>query len=323
MADVISTLRVDPAPTPVIEPVQNTPAPVTPPVAPPEPAKPATPEPKEGAAWAAIKAQERKLQTQRESIKAEREKAQAELKAEREAQAADIQAAKDYAAAKANAKRVPLKALEALGLTYEDLTQAMLNGGTTSPELIAQDVDSKLSALEKKLLADREAEKAAAKAEREASEKAIIENFHKQTVEWVKQPAQAEKYELLVAYGQEDQVGPYIQLKWENEGKEVTREQAAQELETYLQTEAEKLTKTKWFQSKFQSTGKPAAAKPATDPKTVAPTESSEAVPEEDQEILERMRTSLNNSMTRRTAPAPDDSFEARLKAAKAAFETP
>ncbi len=143
------------------------------------------------------------------------------------------------------AKENPLAALEALGMTYEDLTHYILNEGREpAPE-------DKLAAIEKRLN-DRETAEREAR-EREANERveATLSQFKASIAEAAK--SAPDKYELILAagdYGTElvfDTVSEYFQ----SNQQVLPLERALEAVEEYFEKEALKIAQANKIKAKL------------------------------------------------------------------------
>lgn len=236
---------LDPKPP---EPVAEAPA--------PEPAKEETPAP---APVAPSVAERFAAMAKREAKIVERDRAAKEREAKLAEREAAIKAAEEKRSGYA---KDPLQALSDLGLSYEDLTKLMLN--KTDPS--AQQALAIRQLAEQTEQARREAAEARAAVEKAKQESAQAEadrtrtGFKSEVAGFVK--SNADKYELIALYGQEELVFGVIEAEYEKTGEMLSVEAAADKVEKYLDGEAEKAFKAKKFQSRFA----PPAPKPAAPP---------------------------------------------------------
>ena len=99
----------------------------------------------------------------------------------------------------AGAKVAPLEALKAAGLTYDDVTQAQLNDGKPSAELIAQQAREEIAALKAELAKEREAQRTEATTQAQQAKDAARKEFYGEAAtrhapsggaqKWVRDPA--------------------------------------------------------------------------------------------------------------------------------------
>lgn len=155
-------------------------------------------------------------------------------------------------------KRDPLKTLEELGYSYEDLTNMVLNDGKMSVEMqmklmreeIEKDYRSKYEQIEQKLL-EKE------KAEEEAKYTSTIENFKREIADYV---TSNEAYELIQANDAFDLVYDVIEQYYQENGRILETSEAADQVEQYLEEEAQRLfEKSSKLKSRLTSASAPAA----------------------------------------------------------------
>lgn len=149
----------------------------------------------------------------------------------------------------------PWKFLADAGITYDQLTEMALNQTKADPF-----VTSKLEALEAQLAAEREERKRyeqefkkSQEEQQSAAYKQAIDTMRRDAESLIK--ANAEQYEMISST---DSVGDIIELieqTWKEERVLKTVEEAAAEIEAYLEEEALKLSKIKKIQSKLQAPG--------------------------------------------------------------------
>jgi len=147
------------------------------------------------------------------------------------------------------------KRLEAIGLTYEELTDFILKDGEedeplTEEERIEAVVEKKLTAKEqreKEAKDSEEAERTAKQAkEQEEALQAAIETRKKVLAETVE--ANQDKYELTFTMRQTDLAWDVTEAWWNEHQEMLSPEQALEKVEAYLEEEAGKILKAKKFQ---------------------------------------------------------------------------
>lgn len=266
-------------------------APAEPPATAPAPAAPVQPqatppvEPKKGPEASRLLAEaarrERAVQAEKAAWKKQRAQEEAQWK-ERIARAEAVEAKL------AKAKDAPLTALEALGLSYEELSMAQLNDGKPGADLAIRKAEEKVAALEKKIEDEKKAAEEKAKQDRDATQKQVLEQWHARTTQAV--IAAGEKYELVNALGYSGEVGKMVEEHYDATGEEVPWPVAAEKLEAHLQAEQEpavaevfkRLTNTKWFKSRYAPVAKEpekAPALPRRSRDTDVPEKKTEAPP--------------------------------------------
>lgn len=209
------------------------------------PATPETPQatPKNdemSAKFAALAKKERFIRTTHQSIKAK----EAAL-AERERQLAEREKAWEE-----EFKASPLEAIKKRGYSYQDLTNAALNDGKLTPETEIKSVKQEIERLRQE---QAEREQKALEHERLAAEqqtKETIETFKESLRGFIS--SNPEKYELTNRWDANgDLVFQTIEEHFNRTQKVMSKEEAADLVEQYFETELEETSKTKKFQSKF------------------------------------------------------------------------
>jgi hypothetical protein len=163
-------------------------------------------------------------------------------------------------------KQNPLKVLADAGVSYDELTQAVLNQGAINP---AQ--EAALSELKAEIRALREANE-----EIKAKQEETQTNQYQAAIKQIKQDAQAlvrqdPQFELIRATRSLNDVVELITRTYDETGVVMDVEDAAMEVEKYLEQETEKLAKTKKLQQRFagQQAQKPKAEEPKPRMKTL------------------------------------------------------
>jgi hypothetical protein len=223
------------------------------------PATPPTQPDSNQQAFAALASRERELRQAQESFKKDRDAYLSAVESEKKEMAA-------WKKSRDNARRDPLGYLKAAGLEYDQVSQAVLNDGKPSADLIALDVEQKLEQARAEWKAEMESERQKLADERKANDAAVVDRWKKQTADWV--ASQADKFELVNHYGLGASVADAIQKAWDENQEELTREAAAERLENTLRESVSKLKATKFWATLMET--KPADAKPATDQRVVS-----------------------------------------------------
>jgi len=166
------------------------------------------------------------------------------------------------------AKKNPLKLLEAAGISYEELTEYILSGAEEGDEQPSSPVEKKVAELELKL-----------KAQEEAEERKRQEAYEQQITQFKQNIGEAAAaYELVSALEQQDLVYDVILEHHATTGNVLPIDQALQLTEAYLEEQSKKILSVKKFQTSTQAS--PLAAeqkKPAMSPQSF--TLSQSAVP--------------------------------------------
>ena len=220
------------------QPTPETPKTETPPVTETPPATPKNDE--MSAKFAALAKKERYVRMTHQSIKAKES-----ALAERERQIAEREKAWEE-----EFKVSPLEAIKKRGYSYQDLTNAALNDGKLSPETEIKNVRQDIERLRQE-----QAEK-----EKQSLEQARLaaEQQTKETIDTFKESLKGfltsnpEKYELTNRWDANgDLVFQTIEEHFNRTQKVMSKEEAADLVEQYFETELEETSKTKKFQSKF------------------------------------------------------------------------
>ena len=147
-------------------------------------------------------------------------------------------------------KKDPLRALEEMGLSYDKLTELALNDGKLTPEMqmklmreeLEGDYKKKFEELENRLL-EKE------KSDEQKRYDDIQRGFKNEIDEYVN--SNLDKYELIQANEANDIIYDVIEEHYNDTGRILDIEEAAQAVENYLEEEAEKLLKLGKLRSKF------------------------------------------------------------------------
>lgn len=282
-----------------VQVVEFTPSdrPAEPPSAAPAAAKPDEKKPDDAplsdkAKWFATMAKKEQARVQREQALKAREKAIADKE----------KAVQEREAKLAGAKGAPLEALKAAGLTYDDVTNAQLNDGKPSAELIAQQARDEIAALRAELAKRDEAQTAEATTQAQQAKEAARKEFYAEAQSFAERAG--DTYELLNVFKPYHLVAQAIEAEHQKSGKVLTYAEAAQKVEDALRAELEKGVQTKWFQSRSQTKpeAQPAkpratisndltAATPGSAPKRTAPTDPLRAA-------IERYEESRRSAQT-------------------------
>jgi len=157
--------------------------------------------------------------------------------------------------AKKQALLNPLDALKQLGLTYEQITEFVLNDNKPTPNAEVMSVRQELEEFKR---AQREEQEKLLEQTREMQtreQQAIIESFREEVGEYVSQ--HVETYELTNLYGGANLVSDVIEEHFKQSGKLLTIPEAAKLVEEHYEELARKAQQTKKFavtQQKVAST---------------------------------------------------------------------
>lgn len=218
--------------------------------------KPVKQEVKPGAdRFAALAKKERQLQQQMQQLKLQ----QAEVD--------------KYKSARETALQNPLEALKQLGLTYDQITQFMLNGQKPTPELEMQGIKQEIEKLRTEQ-ADKERKQVEQQqAQAKADYQRTLSEFDQEVQDFVK--SNSEKYELTSMYNGEAIVRATIEQHFAQTKKIMSVEEATELVEKYFEDQVTAAQKTKKFQAK-QSPKEASQPKKEMGSKQPTPTLSNE-----------------------------------------------
>lgn len=180
----------------------------------------------------------------------------AEIKAENE------RLKKEFDSYRTGMKQSPLKKLREEGLTFEQLTEMQLNDENPTPEMLIKRTreeletgyKSELEALKRQLAEEKQ------KAEKDAEER-VVTSYKKQINDHIS--ANTDKYELISLNEAHGLVFDVVEEYYQNEGKILSVDEAADYVEKYLEDEARKVLQAKKFAAKGPQPTKP-SEKPAS-----------------------------------------------------------
>lgn len=236
--------------------------------------------------------QEQALKDREEALKAR----EAELSKPRQEPKADYSGYISKDLLKTN----PLAALAEAQISYDDLTQRVLEAGTLDPrvERMLQQAEEKIARLQEQI--DNQT-----KSQQERDEQQYASALRQIETDIKEMVTDDPSYELIKATGAESEVVARIKETFEKEGVLLTNEEAAQQIEDELLAEAERLAKLEKIQKRL----KPVASKPV---------ESAPAKIAADPQTKPRMNTLTNaNSVPARQLSARERAlaaFEGKLK---------
>lgn len=199
------------------------------------------------------------------------------------------------------ARRDPLAALEALGITYDALTEHVLNGGKPTPNAEVAAVREELAQLRAEQEAARARAEELASARLAEENQAVIEEARQAAVAFTE--ANVDRYELTAANNGASLVPQVREQHFARTGKLLTIEQAADLVEKHFEGVADRIAKARKFQTKIAPPPRAPPATPAATPPAAQRT--------------------LSNALTASasTAPAKARSETDRIRAALARLE--
>tara|TARA_R100000664_G_scaffold18085_1_gene27085 strand:- start:887 stop:1759 length:873 start_codon:yes stop_codon:yes gene_type:complete len=147
-------------------------------------------------------------------------------------------------------KKDPLRALEDIGLSYDKLTELALNDGKLTPEMQMRLMREELEGGYKKKfeeLENRLLEKERSDEQRRYDD--IQRGFQNEIEDFVE--SNPDRYELIQANEANDIIYDVIEEHYNDTGRILDIEEAAEAVESYLEEEAEKLLSLGKLRSKF------------------------------------------------------------------------
>lgn len=184
--------------------------------------------------------------------------------------------------AKKQAMLNPLDALKQLGLTYEQITEYVLNDNKPTPNAEVQSVRQELEEFKRQAREEQERILEQQREMQTREQQQIIEQFRSEVNEYVEQ--HAENYELTNLYGGAHLVSEVIEEHFRQTQKLLTIPEAAKLVEEHYEDLARKSLATKKFA--------------ATQQKAASPQETAAAA-------APRMGPTLSNDLTASVAAAP------------------
>ena len=201
----------------------------------------AIPEKKESLSsqFAALAKKEKRILSERQSLEAQNK----EL-------AEKLQKYEQFEAKKKNAKLNPLDFLSEAGLTYDELTQFMLNGGKVPQKDKATELEEKLN----EFMSKAETEKK----QREENEIKKLQEDEQKAIQQFKDSVKKQlgdkkdTYELINLYDAQDLVISTIEAHYEKTQQILDTDTAADLVEKHLEDEVKKLANARKFKDQFK-----------------------------------------------------------------------
>ena len=207
---------------------------------------------------------------------------------------------KQFHAMKRQAALNPVEALKQLGLTYEQVTEYLMNDNKPTPSAEVMTLKQEIEEFKRQQADEQKRLLSEQKAAMEAEHQATIEQFHSEVSDYVEQ--HADTYELTSLYGGANLVAGVIEEHFKETQRLMTIPEAAKLVEEHFEELAKKAQATKKFAATQQK-----AASPQATAQTQAP----------------RMGPTLSNDLTARVAANPQRprTDEDRIAAALARLE--
>lgn len=172
--------------------------------------------------------------------------------------------AEAYLAEKAKAKENPVEALKALGWSYDQITNFMLNDNKRTPEMIATEARQEVENLRKE---QQEKEKQSLEQQKQLAiqeQQSVINNYKAQVGQYLDQ--NADKYETLNSVGEQELVFSIIEENFLKNQTILSTQEAADIAEKYYDSIIEGALKAKKWQSRLKPQDQPTQTKAKEDP---------------------------------------------------------
>lgn len=174
---------------------------------------------------------------------------------------------KAFKSMKSQAAMNPLDALKQLGLTYEQVTEYVLNDNKPTPSAEVMTLKQEFEELKRQQREEREREVAAQREMAQKEQRQVIDNFRSEVGEYISQ--HAETYELTALYKGAYLVSDIIEENFNQTGKLLTIPEAAKMVEEYYEDLHKQAQATKKFaatQTKAAPTQTSSQQQPAAKP---------------------------------------------------------
>lgn len=196
----------------------------------------------------------RELASPQLSILAKREKALQKQREELQKSKLDIDSKYEeinkFKSLKEQAKTNPLKFLEEAGLSYEELTNFILNGNKPTAEMETSSIKTEMQKLREEIMQKEQDREKQMKAQEEQRVQETIANFKENITSFL--TAKPDDYELCNNYPNSvDLIYDVIEAHFAQTEKVMSMEEAAKLVEDHFESEALKVTSFKKIQSKL------------------------------------------------------------------------
>lgn len=190
------------------------------------------------------------VKTDKPQIGADRFAALAKKERSLQKQAADIKAreakVKEWDSLRSQVAANPVKAMEALGITYDQLTQFLLNGQQPTADLQMKQVRDEVEALKKQQVEEKRRVQEQAKRQAEQEYQQTIQDFSSEIKDFV--VTNKDNYELTNMYQGDAIVYATIEQHFANTKKIMSIKEAADLVEGYFEEQVRAAQQTKKFQ---------------------------------------------------------------------------
>lgn len=160
----------------------------------------------------------------------------------------------EFESLKGSARSNPLKALESLGLSYDEITDYILNDSKPTVSSEVKTVQDELAQFKKQLEEEKESVKRREEEEREKQYSSAITTFKAEITDFITE--NSTEYELIGAYNQSELVYNTIEEAYnrsleEGTPKILSIKEAASMVEKYLEEEVSKVLSLNKVKSRF------------------------------------------------------------------------
>ena len=215
--------------------------------------------------FAALARKEAEVYRRAQAVKQQQAEFVRQMEAQRAEMMRQAEEIKAYQSAKQAAALNPLDALKQLGLTYEQITEYVLNDNKPTPTAEVQSVRQELEAFKKQAREEQEKLVRAQRDQIAREQQQIVENFREEVSEYVSQHSDA--YELTNLYGGASLVFDVINEHFNQTQKLLSIPEAAKLVEEHYEDLAKKAQATKKFAASTQKAASPQEVPAAPAPK--------------------------------------------------------
>lgn len=170
---------------------------------------------------------------------------------------------REFEAMKEKARLNPMAVLKSLGLTYEQLTDFVLNDQKPTPADEVSVLKEEMSAWRRQMEEEKEQQLKARELEQQKNYEKAIEDFKASVNDFCSQ--NSDEYELINLHGGQELVYATIEEHFTKTQKILSTKEAADLVEKYLEDQVAKTLETKKFKSRLTP---PAAVAETTDQKS-------------------------------------------------------
>lgn len=175
------------------------------------------------------------------------------LREERASVEEAARAAKQFEERKAKARLNPVEALQDLGLSYEEVSEFVVNDNKPTVSAEVQAVRDEIERLRQEQREEKELARQASEARLKQEQESVIQRFNEDAMSFV--TSNANKFEFTIANGGEHYVPEIIEKHFHETGELLSIDKAAEIVEAHFEEVAERVARAAKFKAK---TSKPA-----------------------------------------------------------------